>query len=167
MKVGITDDVKRRMVSFRAGAPRGLVLRGQRTVPALFGRQIEKQVHLALDAHAVGREWFRLQAKEARSVADPIIALGWQAFRVYAEAFEADAATASPDPTPSSSLWSPVDVDRLNGTLRGLSRAISVLSASGVDVRRGPGLIAMNALTAHFNQACIDHDAALEATREA
>lgn len=79
VKVGIAYDVKRRLVELRAGAPRGLVLRGQRAAPAAFARQIERQAHTALKDFAIGREWFKTTAKHARSVTEPIIQRAVQA----------------------------------------------------------------------------------------
>lgn len=81
VKVGMTNDVQQRLKAFRLASPRGLYLRGTREVPALIANQTEKQIYRALKDHAVGREWFRMQAKDARAVAEPIIDRAFAAWR--------------------------------------------------------------------------------------
>lgn len=74
VKVGVSSDPKARLKSFRAGAPNGLMLRGTIEVPGILAFQTEKRIHAELKHVAVGREWFRISPREARSVAKPICA---------------------------------------------------------------------------------------------
>lgn len=79
VKVGITRNMATRMNGLRLGSPRGLYLRGQRGVPSLLARQVEKQTHDALAEFAIGREWFRTTPAVARAAAIPICKRSWDA----------------------------------------------------------------------------------------
>ncbi|WP_354042028.1 GIY-YIG nuclease family protein [Brevundimonas sp. UYEF29] len=79
MKIGIAWDVTRRLHQLRAGCPDGLRLAGKIAIPSLLALQTEKKVHTALANHAIGREWFRISPKEARTTAAPICKMAHQA----------------------------------------------------------------------------------------
>ena len=73
VKVGITDDVKKRLFSLQAGNPLPLRLRMSRTMPAALALQVEAMVHRVLAEHSIGREWFRIEAAVAVKAARPIL----------------------------------------------------------------------------------------------
>lgn len=79
IKVGIAQNLEKRLAQFRLGNPRIRVL-AFRTMPAALDRQIERLVHEALAQHAHGREWFTCSSKEALAVAKPILERGWRAY---------------------------------------------------------------------------------------
>jgi hypothetical protein len=74
LKIGITDNIARRLKEFQAGNPHLIHLAGHRTIPAPLARQIERRVHEHFAERAIGREWFRdLDHREAAQAADPHI----------------------------------------------------------------------------------------------
>jgi hypothetical protein len=74
LKIGITDNIARRMSQFQAGNPHAITLAARRSVPAPLARQIERRVHEHFADRAIGREWFRdLDHHEAVAAAMPHI----------------------------------------------------------------------------------------------
>ena len=90
-KVGITDDLPRRMREFKlhnpqAGEPSWVA------IPRCLARQVEKRVHEAMKAKARGREWFSVDRTEARKFAAPIIRQAEEAARVIEDDYFKQAA---------------------------------------------------------------------------
>lgn len=73
VKVGLADDVQRRLHDLQLGNPLPLRLAHRRTIPRALNKQVERLVHGRLGEWSVGREWFRLTAKAAIFHADPIV----------------------------------------------------------------------------------------------
>lgn len=82
-KVGIAEDVDRRLKQLSAGNPDGLQMRYARKVPKGIAYQVERKIHERLRDYTVGREWFCLTASEAIDLALPIIQSGYRAHRRY------------------------------------------------------------------------------------
>jgi hypothetical protein len=79
VKIGISGDPEKRIEELRRGSPLGLRLHGSIKLPAVLAFQTERRVHEALADHAVGREWFRMAAKDARRAAQPFCTLAKKA----------------------------------------------------------------------------------------
>jgi hypothetical protein len=74
LKIGIADDLKRRLLQFQAGNPHPIRVAAYRSMPAALSRQVERRVHEHFADRAIGREWFRdLDHKEAVPVAQRLI----------------------------------------------------------------------------------------------
>jgi hypothetical protein len=73
VKVGIAEDLGRRLFTLQLGNPLVLKVGARRTIPRPLQRQVERLVHQALSEWSIGREWFRLSAKNAVRLADPIV----------------------------------------------------------------------------------------------
>lgn len=74
LKVGVADDLARRVREMELGNPHGLTVMAYRTVPRPLVRQIEQHLHAHFAERAVGREWFRdLDHREVLAVLRPLI----------------------------------------------------------------------------------------------
>ena len=87
VKVGIATNMKSRLFDLQLGNPLLLRVRMQRTIPAALAIQVEQLVHAALSEHAIGREWFRVDAAVAVRAAQPILR---QAERAMNQWFDPD-----------------------------------------------------------------------------
>lgn len=81
VKVGLANDVDRRLEGLRVGNPHPMTVAAWRTIPAALARPIEKGVHLALVDHAHFGEWFRVDAATAVRAAKPVVDKAWRQFR--------------------------------------------------------------------------------------
>jgi hypothetical protein len=70
VKIGVSRDLRRRLLSFEAGNPHGITLLAKRETPYALGFQVERQVHEELAEHAHGREWFRAPLATVLPVVD-------------------------------------------------------------------------------------------------
>lgn len=59
VKIGIANDLEKRLTSLRAGNPEGLEVAAWRTVPRPLRLQVERRMHEHFAHLGVGREWFR------------------------------------------------------------------------------------------------------------
>lgn len=73
VKVGLATNLTERLFTLQLGNPLELRLAARRTIPKALDIQVERAVHAALTDWAIGREWFRLDAKSAVKMADPIV----------------------------------------------------------------------------------------------
>jgi len=73
VKVGLAEDLKKRLFSLQLGNPLELRLVAWRTIPRALSIQTERAVHAELVDFAIGREWFRMDGRTAVKRADPIV----------------------------------------------------------------------------------------------
>jgi NDP-sugar pyrophosphorylase family protein len=73
LKIGITDDLPKRVRNIQAMNPQNIVLEAYRTVPSLLARQIEMRIHEALAHYNHRGEWFNVETVIALRAASTII----------------------------------------------------------------------------------------------
>lgn len=74
LKIGITQDLEKRVRQFEAGNPRGITVEATRRLPRSLARQVERRLHEHFAGRAIGREWFAdLTSAEVLKVAAPLI----------------------------------------------------------------------------------------------
>lgn len=74
-KVGIANDVKRRLSMFAAGNPHELVLRGSyRFQSRLYALLAERTSHRVLAQWSIGREWFAVDPDLAKNAVTHVVA---------------------------------------------------------------------------------------------
>jgi len=73
VKVGLTDNIDRRLFNLQLGNPLPLRLAYRRTIPRPLNKQVESLVHQRLAEWSIGREWFRMSARAAVKLADPVV----------------------------------------------------------------------------------------------
>lgn len=74
-KVGIANDVKRRLSMFAAGNPHELVLRGSyRFQSRMYALLAERTSHRVLAEWSIGREWFAVDPELAKNAVTHVVA---------------------------------------------------------------------------------------------
>lgn len=74
IKIGITEDVLRRVQALSAGNPGGLSVYGTRLVRRADARSLEAALHRRFADEAIGREWFKAEPRAVLQAADELLA---------------------------------------------------------------------------------------------
>lgn len=81
LKIGIANDMEKRLKQYRLHNPHPLTLHKVRPLPRPFAREAERRIHEALKEHAHHGEWFTADFPTAYAAARPIVALAFTAAR--------------------------------------------------------------------------------------